>query len=554
MTCNSKLGFLALGLVFLLFSCGKDEPLLPTDEAHLVSLELSRSSEKLYNEVKVISKVEGDVKVEKVVFFLNENLLGEKTEAPYEILWNTKNVDDGKYSMKIVVYGGNGTKSEVSQDVVVKNTLLSVKTEDGYIKNEQKHKLESWIFLSDKNGNIVGDLQQLTNGASLKWERPVDFNSDTVYFNHLVYEGIFGSYLPIEYLTVNTYSNLAIDEIYLRKTKYVTELEAFGWAQGYVENDFDGLEMFQYSTATRYNYQRRNSSANLINLGPIYMNVEGGEILNCYTRYYDVPGKREKFYSLDNIQGGNSYTFHTSKYTAMEEVVIPLTFDYVWFAYQIDGYLSPEDEMSFRVDYNEFMFEDNETGKAKFFYADEFPVLYTTTYAHTETNKRIVSYIKGLPPKDYTLPDFSSSVSRIDSRNIQVSTQGSFDIGTATWRYKGKEEPGVFVNTRSLHFNSQSGIKYTLPEIPASLLKMYPELNNQLESSYIYLLDNKTLETYTDVLKYRLTNKFSSTDHNEYSSITLAETKEGGRIMPGQDNLLKVNRLEEEHLRAKGIF
>lgn len=549
---NRKLAFLTAGLTVCLLSCQKEE--VPVDlEAPQVSLELSGKAEKLFNMVTLTSSVTDNGDIEKVEFFLNEQSLGEDREAPFELQWDTKKVDDGKYMLKVVAHDNGGLKGEAAQDVVVKNTLMTVQVENGYIANElsEGQEFESWIFLSDKEGKVIGEARQVLDGTSLEWERPADFNSDTVYFNRLAYS----NYLPEQYgksytyLTVYSYSGFTLDDITLAASSEPAAEERQGGAEITVENDFDSPTRTWYRTMTPYHMIGKNSLESLVQY--LIAITEGrSKAFSTYEQGLtagDNETERAKYYRFDELQAGVSYKFHTSEYTAMDETMVAIPFEYDLVYFGTEGFLGSEEESSYMVD--EVNLPKSEMHEFKTFYTDAFSS-FRSAFIVTQANKKYYTYLKGKVAEVYNLPDFSVSATRDDIKNIQVTGRGTYDLASTFWRHVVNNETEYSRVRRAVYFANESNVAYMMPEIPTSLLELYPQLNEKVEYEYTYVLDNKRLTSYEGIMKYWLTEERANTDNWEYSSLYIYPETEGGRLLSTKDDVT----LMEENLRARGIF
>ena len=144
---------LAAGAFLCLCSCEEDKEQEVLDEEDpVVSLEVTGSPTKLYNEVVLSSTATDNDAVERVVFYVNSDSIGQATSEPYELNWNTKEVEDGSYMLKAVAFDAAGNQGEAAKEVVVNNTLLVIDVGDNYPVSTENIEQNIWVFLSDKNG------------------------------------------------------------------------------------------------------------------------------------------------------------------------------------------------------------------------------------------------------------------------------------------------------------------------------------------------------------------------------------------------------------------
>jgi hypothetical protein len=567
---NRRLAFLALGFTAATFSCTQEkiDPTVQDDfidtevKVPEISFELSGSAEKLHNDVTltVSGKSDEDV-IDKVAFFLNDQPLGEDEEAPYEFLWNTREEEDGPYALKAIAYNEGG-EAEASQEVVVKNTLLVINIENGYNQTREGEERDAWIYLSDKNGNALGEAQQAVEGSRLVFYRPTDFNSDTIYLNRLNYDSYFPEHYekPYKYLTLITYPNFSLSELHLKASPVSERPASLGLADVTVENDFDGTRAFDYAT------ELPNSSGKTFSAyGPFIsysfsVHEESVKGISTYeTSWYpDKIKEREKYIRLDDFEPGKKYNFHTSEYKAMNAQTISIPFSYESMMIYSYGYLNNEEEQAVNIDF--LSSYDGAINEFMFFSTDLVPVYYTNLSVSSQ-NKRLYTSMQGKAPDLISMPDISASITQGDGNNILTNTQGTFDIGSASWQHYTNTEAESYAVRRILYFSNQSDISYAQPEVPAKLLEQYPELNEEMEHQSNYLLDNSRLTTYNDIIKYWFTDEFSGREYGSFTSLTIyPEKEEGGRMLEGarmsggKDTEKQKEQLEEDGLRARGLF
>lgn len=556
---NKELTLLLAGMVSVMASCQKEE--IPADkEAPKVSLKISGNTAKLYNEVVLFSTPTDNGAIDRVVFFVDDDLISEVTEEPYEIKWNTKEVEDGPYLLKAVAYDANGNKGEAAQEATINNTLLVVNNESGVPQLMEGEERDSWIFLSDKNGNVVGEAKELIPGTTLRWERPLDFFSDTIYLNHLIYNSYDSWYSNtskkrVKNFNFYTYTNFGLEEI---NNKIYNRLNSFDEIKVTVENDFDGSKEYLYSTAFFRTRNFSSTKSNTVTYSVGIYEERSQKAFNTYQFDDFINGIREKYYRLDDFQAGSSYKLHTSQFTAMEEhSTTSFPFEYKNLAVASFGFTDAEPERKYLTD--GFNFRNSEAQEAKLFYTTAFPVIFTSVNVRTG-NKTYKGFKKGKAPEVISLPDFSASVVSEKMKNIKVSSNGNFDVAAGGWIYSEESATDRLSLRRDVYFSSQSGVTYILPEIPTFLMERYPELRNQKEMeremvfAFTYTLDNENLTSYEDIMKYWFTDSFTGVDYQEYSSYYFYPENPGGRIHSSQPDKTIQEMMNEEDFKSRGIF
>ncbi|MDF9798095.1 hypothetical protein OKW21_003358 [Catalinimonas alkaloidigena] len=166
------LGYYALVLACLLASC-KEE--IQDTVAPNISIMSPTTDTKLWLDVSVKAEVTDDQKVASVEFYLDDELLGEDTEAPYELSFNSKQYEDGKYALKALAYDGRGNQTEARQEIEIFNALLKVEVEESYLKNGE----EEWVVVGKTNGELIESFM-LENGKVYRVDRPEDFLDEEI--------------------------------------------------------------------------------------------------------------------------------------------------------------------------------------------------------------------------------------------------------------------------------------------------------------------------------------------------------------------------------------
>lgn len=532
-------------------SCQKEEETQDTT-APSVRLELSGNPEKLYNEVVVSATASDNDGIERVVFYANNDSLGQLTTAPYEMQWNTKEVEDGPYMLKAIAYDAAGNKGEEAMEVTVNNTLLLVQVEEGYLQEREGSTQERWIFLSDKDGNIIGEEQQLQNGETLRWDRPADFNSDSIYLNRLFYNKYTYSWAPKTYtnITVYTYADFTLDEVNFSAYNYP---DSIGKADINIQNDFGGNDYYHYQTRVPgfagSNYTTAGQASYSLSMA--------ASSQKGFSTYENTPTRadqhlREKYFRFDELEAGSAYNFHTSEYAPMEEQTISFSFEPMMaFAYTF-GYMDADVQNSYFLDNSSFT--NYEAGELKLFSTNEFP--YTRSYISAEKeNQRFYLSTLNQLPSVINLPSFSANVEAAGTDEIAVSTTGTADIANGFWAYTEDSESKYLTARRAFYFGSTPGSSYTLPEIPSSLLQRYPGLSNPMEFRWSWAANYETLDTYQDVLRRWFTDSYDGLEYLEYSGRYIYPENAGGRRLAASPEMENNQSIaEQEALREMGAL
>jgi len=72
----------------------------------------------LFGRTTITVKASDDSKIEKVEFYIDDNLVAEFTEEPYEWMWKTPSLIRFKHTVKVVAYDDGGKSSTATLDVI----------------------------------------------------------------------------------------------------------------------------------------------------------------------------------------------------------------------------------------------------------------------------------------------------------------------------------------------------------------------------------------------------------------------------------------------------
>lgn len=548
---NYKKGLtlLAAGILASTQACQKEEEVHPE-----AGLQLSGNAEKLYNEVNLTYTASENSKIEKVDFYLNEQLLGEDTEKPYELLWNTKEVEDGSYTLKAVAQEKTGSTKEAVQQVEVKNTLLLLNVEDNFLYNQQNTKVErqQWIFLTDKEGKVIGEPQQLVNSHSLNWQRPSVFYSDSLCLNRLTYTSYFDEYnsRPNKHFKLYTYIDFSLDEATL-KTPYHPE-EIAGQIQMGIENDFDGTKEYRYSTTLPGHGSTRTSAGKKVEFTMFLEGANTQKGISIFEPNEEGGDNMKRFFRWDELTAGNTYLLHTRDYTPMLEKTVSISFDFSHITFFLDGYFGPEEPYEKGYMYSETY--ASEGRGIKLYYIDDFPINFTYISGRTAEGKRFSFYLKDKIPEVLSITHFSNSITEDSYKSFQVNSDGLYDTGKGVWGYK-KDDESVYLSIyKEVFFSSEADATYAKPEIPRTLLEMYPELSAETELYHSYALNNHKLSSYDEMMQYWFSDSFSGKEYWEYSAFYSYPGSNGGRLLPQQDGAQTRQEARDENLQVRGFF
>lgn len=544
---------LAAGAFLCLCSCEEDKEQEVLDEEDpVVSLEVTGSPTKLYNEVVLSSTATDNDAVERVVFYVNSDSIGQATSEPYELNWNTKEVEDGSYMLKAVAFDAAGNQGEAAKEVVVNNTLLVIDVGDNYPVSTENIEQNIWVFLSDKNGQIIGEPKQLNEGENLRWERPSDFYADTIYLNRLVdYSYTQPNGYTFTNITVETFPDFFIEETTFGGA-YSAPNPA-GEISITVENDFEGTEDYLYRTIVPTFNGFSSTSANTTS----YSLSLGENSQQALSTYENMPARteqhlRKKYYRMDELEVGNEYVFHTSEYAPMEGQMVSFPANTLSARIVTFGYFNEELQGAYFIDNSSAIMGD-QGYEAKIFTVDAFPYVHTTISGSME-NKNFTYATLGEIPNELVLPKMSATVETEELKNVEVAASGAFDLGRAYWNYTENSETQGLSAGRILYFGNEPAANYVLPDIPASLLELFPVLAKPMNYANVSLTDYENVDSYEDYLSYQFHAADIGTILREYFILNIMPENSGGRMKPFQEAEPAPLAWEKRHHMPKNVW
>ncbi|MEN7551881.1 Ig-like domain-containing protein [Rapidithrix thailandica] len=137
----------------------------------------------VWNTAALSVTAENQEGIQQIDFYVGDESIASDKTAPYEFSWNTREYEDGEYTVKMVVVTTGGKTVEKTLAVQVKNTLLELAVEDGFLSSQDK---EYFVVISDTTGNVL-HYQKIQNGETYSILSPETFN-DAVFDVTIVYE------------------------------------------------------------------------------------------------------------------------------------------------------------------------------------------------------------------------------------------------------------------------------------------------------------------------------------------------------------------------------
>ena len=127
-------------------SCSKEDNIAPV----ITSVNLTLN-DTLRNKFTIKVDATDNISTDKLELYANDSLFAEVNKVPFEYLWNTNQVKDGKYIIKAIIYDSKGNKAESSCTIFVQNALLNINLGSEYHSPFK-------LVISDEQGTILKSL------------------------------------------------------------------------------------------------------------------------------------------------------------------------------------------------------------------------------------------------------------------------------------------------------------------------------------------------------------------------------------------------------------
>ncbi|OQA14736.1 MAG: von Willebrand factor type A domain protein [bacterium ADurb.Bin363] len=130
--------------------------------------------------IEVDIKNKSDSKIKSVDYFLNEKTIGKVEESPYNLKFNTKNIPDGTYELKVIVSDSKGLQAFDSKTINIKKTfsLEIIDPGNGRDISEEKYKIR--VKVINETGYSTEKIDYYIDGkpAGSSSKEPYDMEYD----------------------------------------------------------------------------------------------------------------------------------------------------------------------------------------------------------------------------------------------------------------------------------------------------------------------------------------------------------------------------------------
>ena len=559
---NKKLvAFIVAGSTLLAISCQDEGPVKePDTESPVVKLGFSENQEELFGEITLKATVEDNQGIETISFYLDDEFIGEATEEPFEINWDSGEVEDGPYILKVIATDKSGNKAEDSREINVRNTLMSIHLEEGYRSNILEYDFsEEWFFISNKEGGIIGEPQKLNPGETIRWKRPADFTDEKIVINRFAYVNRESTrFNPKVLYILDSYADLPATNMVLSGTSPANDL---GSAEIIIENSLPQGEKLLFSARTGFSsitFPEKMHRGERVTLTPTIFENEQQECLLTYTTNYGAEGEERipHFYWMD-IKLHEQYQISADLFEPMmaKEVSFPDEKGSGQTGYtSLYGRLKDQNNEKngfhlSRIDFDVKIFSGN-------FYIPED--IFSEYFVEGQYGKFSEYYYKfrlNSIPDVIAKPDFTASVINSDLKSVELTTNKKHDGLFLAWSY-GETIDGIWEYIdRRLYLGKETDGQYVLPDVPEILIEEYPILKNPVRYIATQLFDYKDISSYQEYFNGIYGSNSDNIDLYYFESLVLYgnEKDNSGARINTFDNQYS-EELMQEHVGGQVIL
>lgn len=502
-------GYCALALSALAVSCKDD---VRDEEVPTVSITSPEANTKTWLDVPVAVEVNDNQGVSKVAFYLDDELLGEDTEAPFELSFNSKEYEDGTYTLRTVAYDGTDNISESSQDIEIFNKLLQVNVQGNYITENRQ---AAWVVVANEEGEVVESIK-LANDESFTVNRPEGMTDDqiqVVFLSNWMYN-------EDGYVSVEQYQNVHPNEMTIEGYSATAQSDPIGSATLKYTVPADHSYSLNTSNIT---YQFGNSLSNSDGSveHEVTLDIKDQPAL-AFLQVEDIEVSQEVaplYHWLGDIEIGGDYTVKQEDLIPMatiQEVITPADESFYMNVsgktsnddyFLLSSSAKPEGASNFKVYGPEDVFED-----------------YRYQLSIGKDNIRYYTTGFGIPSSSYQVPqvDFQFTTNRHDLASATTSFDA--DYTRSFWMYNESNIDKWRIIYWSVYGDANNGnIEHKRIVLPAEVIEDFSILQAHIDDVTFHetsLSKEEAISSTDDVFKYRFVSGMNQTD-GESESFTI---------------------------------
>ena len=514
---NNRISCYVLALFFLLVSC-KDE--VKNEEAPTVSITSPEADTRLWLDITIAAEVVNDQIVSKVMFYLDDELLEEDTESPYELTFDSKQYEDGIHTLKAIAYNKTANQSEATRDIEIFNKLLKVTVEENHFNNSETISKQGWIVVTDIESRVL-DQRRLEDGKSINIQRPSGFSDDKIQVLLLKEWKENTDSFSSNQIFINEYHNVSLGDWTLKSDGNPRSNSIGKATLAYTKNE-DVVVSIDYKNILEIRSSSYNNDAIVNIIDTLSLFDEPASVF-----IQTQTGNQKPDYAFVNdIRAGSSYSLAQSDFAPMtlwQNITLP-TNDYVL----ISIYGTSPMGYTYRV-FDRFDFY-KEVSEISAYIPDN---LFSDYNYYLEFERGSFGYsqkAKGKPNATYDIPQVNLQIDDDKRESFSATVDYEADYSTNFWLYKNSSD--LFLE--KIHWYvyddiSDGSIQAKGLDIPSELLDIFPllkeHMNDIVHTSTVLRKDNG-IDSVSDFVKSYYGSDSESID---YESIQIDATTENGR-------------------------
>ncbi len=483
------IGCYAAASVLSLASCQED---VKNETASTITITSPQAGEKIWLDASLKAEIATPAAGSKVQFYLNDELVGEDTEAPYEVMLDTKQYKDGAYTLRTVVQSGDGEPTEAIQQINIFNKLFSLKVDDNYLGEQTYLPKEAWLIVCDTEGNII-QTEELRNGETVDIDRKDRMDKGLIISIAMTYRFNDNN----RHLIIESYQDIAPNLWFLRGSS-TTNRPVIGTAQV----DYGVPEGMQTLASAS------NAYASLSTFGTGYRASLDilEEPVGLFVANNAKDGSAASYAWLDNIRVDQQYKLESEDFQPMklmQQVSIP----------PVDGlYISIKGSVSqMETDYEFFEYNERDDVASELFVYH--PDGSFDSYHHSIflDGGEVTYYHAGSDPLEsaYKIPEASANVIKEGLRERRIQIQGNYeaDFAKGHWEYVAfKDSIWESVAWYVRSSINEGEYRARLHQLPTEITNSHPLVgDSQQDMQYkaTYLPNYDSIQSLSDYLNIR---------------------------------------------------
>jgi len=506
-----KKNFFLSALLLFMVGCSEDGTNL-TDSS--ISIIKPAENNLLIGTVTIEAQIEQSG-FEKAEVFIGSTLIGESSEQSINISYDTRNIPDGIYELKIVATNGNGKKENGSIEVQVLNTLLSITFPANWLQDSRIN--DTWVFITNNAGELLSSLRG-GNNVTLSFPTPANYElEDGLVLHHLRYQTIIGGF-AVSRTIISSYTDIVPGQNYaiktpvlFRQSKGSSQLTITDIPEDYSNTILSGNIFF--SGYMGYSPRTINST--------LYENPTD---IVCYlsSPNRSLPGYYKVF---ENVTTGNSPAASFTNFTAMQskQVFTPIAVE--GLEVRIGVYIDESRTYNSLVDSD---YQAN-TDHVTVHYPGSLYDNYLTLATFTNDNKGYRYEKFGAIPNSVKMSTSEISAFTYTNKIINFSSSGKYDLAvsgsSSTFLSNGNNHELIW----SFNTDDKSANTIAVPDIPPQIIAAFPQLNDAIINfNAVSIWDYDKIDDYQDYLRIEFkSNEHLTSVYDEYMLLRINFTGSG---------------------------